>query len=127
MALAGAAADPTLVDAAIAEAAAAAGASSTFAACTTSSITSEVVSSVMSTYSFSFAYNVPYSYSYNMPDMSGLDCFNETLTAFSCYMDLYPDDDAAILEALQDPTLMGDDDRWNSSGISDDVSLSDDV
>merc|ERR1719399_1902474 len=115
MALAGAAADPTLVDTAIAEAAAAAGASSTFAACTTSSITSEVVSSVMSTYSFSFAYNVP--------DMTGLDCFNETLTAFSCYMDLYPDDDAAMLEALQDPTLMGDDDRWNASGTDDDVSL----
>ena len=74
-------------------------------------------------YSFSFTYNVPYSYSYASPDLAGLECFNETLTAFSCYLDLYPDDDAAMFEALQDPTLMGDDDRWNSSGISDDLSL----
>ena len=56
-----------------------------------------------------------------------MDCFNETLNAFACYLDLYPDDDAAMLEALQDPTLMGDDDRWNASGTDDDVSLSDDV
>merc|ERR1719261_2160559 len=123
MALADAAADPTLVDTAIAEAAAAAVASSTFAACTTSSITSAVVAAVEDAYSFSFTYNVPYSYSYASPDLAGLECFNETLTAFSCYLDLYPDDDAAMFEALQDPTLMGDDDRWNSSGISDDLSL----
>ena len=116
MALADAAADPTLVDTAIAEAAAAAGASSTFAACTTSSITSAVVAAVEDAYSCSFTYNVPYSYSYASPDLAGLECFNETLTAFSCYLDLYPDDDAAMFEALQDPTLMGDDDRWNSSG-----------
>ena len=68
-----------------------------------------------------------YSYEYSYSTVPGLDCFNETLNAFACYLDLYPDDDAAMLEALQDPTLMGDDDRWNSSGISDDVSLSDDV
>merc|ERR1719240_1548757 len=127
MALADAAADPTLVDTAIAEAAAAAGASSTFAACTTASLTSEVVTAASDAYSFSFTYNVPYSYSYASPDLAGLECFNETLTAFSCYLDLYPDDDAAMLEALQDPTLMGDDDRWNASGTDDDVSLSDDV
>merc|ERR1719240_1010058 len=123
MALADAASDPTLVDTAIAEAAAAAGASSTFAACSTSSITSAVVAAVEDAYSFSFTYNVPYSYSYASPDLAGLECFNETLTAFSCYMDLYPDDDAAMLEALQDPTLMGDDDRWNASTFDDDVSL----
>ena len=32
-----------------------------------------------------------------------------------------------MLEALQDPTLMGDDDRWNHPGTDDDVSLADDV
>merc|ERR1719482_2368682 len=63
-----------------------------------------------------------YSYEYSYA-VSGLDCFNETLNAFACYLDLYPDDDAAMLEALQDPTLMGDDDRWNASTFDDDVSL----
>ena len=105
MALAGAAADPTLVDTAIAEAAAAAGASSTFAAAATSEPHGEGCPRRGVGYWAWFPRTMSLTPTLiRVPDMAGLDCFNETRRHFSCYMDLYPDDDAAMLEALQDPS-----------------------